>query len=315
MNLRSGAVIAFKALKTKAFDVRNRAEQPHPTNVVVTFDNAVRALAESYGVQVATPDSGPAATVENSCRYERWLEMKLSRGELLGKCLANAADTYQKSGAAPSSTEVPPANQSTSRGNAIYPGKFILGGYGDNYLYFAQAPLDIRGPLPNPAKPKIDLKLVAGPNADVLAHVVKWEGPAAEGSEIPSAEAVMGDTALHYAKTIFDEDWASDGRWNWLHIIARALGGNNEKDNLVAGAFDGNLQMAPVEAAIRDLCAHATPALPVKAEFTVTYYPGTRLALIIQIEYGVSSQYGNKSIFHTWTRFCLDRLQYDLWNM
>ena len=314
MNLRSGAVVAFKALKTKAFDVRNRADQPHPTNVLVTFDTAVRVLAESYGVFVAVPTSGPAATLENAYRYERWLDMRLARGELPKKCLTNGGDQIQRDSMPGQSSEDVPMAEGGARGNAFYPGKFLLVGYGDNYLYYAQAPLDMRGPHPNPARPKTDLKLVAGPNADVISHVVKWEGPAVAGSTTPSKESVMGDTALNYAKEMFDEDWASEGRWEWLHIVAHALGGNNEKDNLVAGTYDGNTQMIPVESTIRDLCAMATADRPVQAEFTVTYYPGTRLALDIEIDYGVNSQ-SNKRVFHTWTRLCFDRLQYDLWKM
>ncbi len=71
------------------------------------------------------------------------------------------------------------------------------------------------------------------------------------GEERPTRAAAMGGSAREYAEAANFTGWEALN-WEWLHLIARSLGGNNEVGNLVAGSYDANTEMIPAERAIAE---------------------------------------------------------------
>jgi hypothetical protein len=57
---------------------------------------------------------------------------------------------------------------------------------------------------------------------------VEYTSPVTAGLETPSRDSAMGGTARNYAAEVIDPDWAYERKWEWLHIVGHALGGNNE---------------------------------------------------------------------------------------
>jgi hypothetical protein len=288
ITLRNGKVAEYKELKTKGFNVKGRASYPHPSNVFISTNFAARELAGSYGVLVFNPHDfdAPAATLENAFEYEGHLDRFLNEG---------AIEKRDQSGKGP--------------------GKYLLVSYGDNYLYFAQAPLFTREQHPNPAEPKKDAIYPDGDDADEIEILVEFGGPVVAGAETPSRQSVMGGSALDYAKATVDSDWAEERRWEWLHIVGHALGGANEVGNLVAGTFDANTQMIPLERSVRDLSQSATPQHPVYVGYKVDLYPGTRVADFLTMGYGwAPGKWLESRSFKCTTMLCFDKLLYDLWS-
>lgn len=60
---------------------------------------------------------------------------------------------------------------------------------------------------------------------------------------------VMGMSALNYAESVGFPN-ADSMNWEWLHLIGHAMGGADHPDNLVAGTYDANTAMIPLESKI-----------------------------------------------------------------
>ena len=58
--------------------------------------------------------------------------------------------------------------------------------------------------------------------------------------------SASGFSALNYAKAVKYPD-AEKYTWEWLHLRAASLGGDNKLRNLVAGTYDANTYMIPLE--------------------------------------------------------------------
>ena len=191
--------------------------------------------------------------------------------------------------------------------------RYLLIGYGNDFLYYAPAPLTMRGPRTRAAKPKQNSEFPLPPATDELVIEVEYTEPVTGGLETPSRDGAMGGTARNYAAEAIDRDWANARMWEWLHIVGHALGGNNEIGNLVAGTYDANTQMIPHERAIRDATQYA-PLVTVKYE--VTLYPETWVAIDIKMTYsfiGREGFYFMSQSFPAQTDISFDKLQYDIW--
>lgn len=191
--------------------------------------------------------------------------------------------------------------------------RYLLIGYGRDFLYYAPAPLEMRGPRSKAAAPNVNRLFAPAPSADLLVLEVEYTEPAVNGSEVPTRDSAMGGTARNYAAAVMEPEWANARNWEWLHIVGHALGGNNEVDNLVAGTYDANTQMIPHERAIRD----ATNESPlVTAKWEVTLYPESWLAIDIVMTYSFIGRNGFTYVnqrFPAQTDIAFDQLQYDIW--
>lgn len=285
MQLRSGRIAKYQPIKTKRFNVKGRADQPDPNNILITSDYALQRLGKSYGVIVFAAQSDLPATLENAYAYELILDKLLALGGMKSRAEQMGLTTE----------------------------KYLLLGYGPGYLYFAQAPLPTREKRANAAKPKKDPKWALAPDTDTIEISAIWNAPVTGGLTSPTRDSVMGGSALNYAKAVFDEKWAEDRKWEWLHIVGHALGGNNEVGNLVAGTFDANTQMIPIEKKVMELTQKAGEYNPVEAKFIVTLYPDTWIAIDIQMMYHGCGELTGWRTFPGTTMLVYDKLQYDIW--
>lgn len=266
MKLRSGKIKEYRPIQSKGFNVKGRAVNPDPRNVLISGDPRKRSLGTKYGVRVETATD---ARLENAYAYE----MRIS------------TDTQ----------------------------RYLLIGYGHDFLYYAPAPLTMRGPRTRAAKPKQLSQFALPPATDELVVEVEYDSHVTAGLETPSRDSAMGGTARNYAAEVIDRDWANARSWEWLHIVGHALGGNNEAGNLVAGTYDANTQMIPHERAIRD----ATQTVPlVTVKYEVTLYPETWVAIDIRMSYswiGSEGFHFISQVFPAQTDISFDKLQYDIW--
>jgi hypothetical protein len=282
MQLRNGKQSQYRPIKSRGFNVRGRADSPASSNVLVTSNAAIQILGTSHNVHVLPPLVN-GSTLSTDLVNARAIELMLDG--LIGTTLpAKALDKQFH--------------------------KYLLIGYGADYLYYAQAPIDTREPRANPAKPKKNAQLVDAPDDDMIEVEILITGPVTGGKDTPGRDTVMGGSALNYAKAAFDEGWADERKWEWLHILGHALGGDNEVDNLVAGTFDGNTAMIPHEKRVRDLSQAATALNPIRLKYQVILFPETRVALDIAMNYDGTWHY-----FRTSSSLIFDKLQYDLWSM
>ncbi|MCC6392681.1 MAG: hypothetical protein IT167_18935 [Bryobacterales bacterium] len=282
MNLRSGRVTRYQPIKSKGFNLKGRADNPDPSNILISSEFNAQRMGRHYGVIVLSPSLDKPAAVENAYYYEQNLDKLLALGGVKRR---------EEGGL----------------------GKYLLLGYAHNYLYFAQAPLPTRERRPNPKKPRKDQRFPLPPDTDRIEVCAMWNSAATKGSESPTRDAVMGDSALNYAKAVFDEEWAAERKWEWLHIVGHALGGNNEAGNLVAGAFDANTMMIPYEKNVLELTQKAGEYNPVEARYVVTLYPDTWIAIDIEMMYHGCGELAGWKRFPATTTLCFDKLQYDLW--
>jgi hypothetical protein len=79
------------------------------------------------------------------------------------------------------------------------------------------------------------------------------------------------------------------GGWEWLHLLGDQLGGLYDEKNLVAGTFEANSAMIPVENAIK--AALKKGKRPIKYKVTSTLYGNTHIGEDI-VQY---IQYNNQS--------------------
>ncbi|HYR28150.1 MAG TPA: hypothetical protein VEU30_06765 [Thermoanaerobaculia bacterium] len=266
MQLRSGRIKEYRPIQSKGFNVKGRAVNPDPRNVLISGDPRKRSLGAKYGVRVETATD---ARLENAYAYELRISTQHQR--------------------------------------------YLLIGYGNDFLYYAPGPLTMRGPRTVAAKPKQYSDFVMPPSTDELVLEVEYTSPVTKGLEKPSRDAAMGGSARNYAAEVIDREWANARSWEWLHIVGHALGGNNEVGNLVAGTFDANTQMIPHERAIQE-ASQTVPLVTVKYE--VTLYPETWVAIDIKMTYswiGPQGFHFVSQVFPAQTDISFDKLQYDIW--
>jgi hypothetical protein len=198
-------------------------------------------------------------------------------------------------------------------------GTYLLIGYGDDWLYFGKTPLDMKGPRPVAMAPKGDPTFPGPHGSDLIEIVVEYEGPATNGDTSRSRDTVMGDSARNYAATYYGAEWANARTWEWLHIRAHSLGGDNEVGNLVAGTFDANTKMIPLERMAQQLSQNASATGKVKVSWEVDVYPNSWVALGIKmsIEYKDANDQLNvrSTDFNAQTDMNIDKLQYDILGM
>ena len=170
---------------------------------------------------------------------------------------------------------------------------WLLIDYGPDWLYFLPAPLNGRGPRENAAKEKAGDIIKPAEGQDYLAFSipVAWDGVPADGSEKPTRDAVMGQSAKNYVVKCYDKEFADSRSWEWLHIVGHALGGNNEVGNLLAGTYTANTQMIPYEKAIKDTLIGGGTA---KCVYTCECYPGTYVGMYIEMAIEIQPKAGNK---------------------
>lgn len=108
----------------------------------------------------------------------------------------------------------------------------------------------LRGPRADAAQPPGGALKVAPPTKNPWTQALPLNGPSAGSPDHPTRDSAMGNiSALNYARAV-GFPGADQHSWEWLHLIARSLGGKNEKDNLVAGTYDANTLMIPLESTI-----------------------------------------------------------------
>jgi len=198
-------------------------------------------------------------------------------------------------------------------------GTWLLIGYGNDWLYFGKVPIDMLGPRPVAKAAKADPNFPAPPGSDLIQIVVEYDGPATNGDTSKSRDSVMGDSARNYAASVYGEEWANARTWEWLHIRAHSLGGDNAVGNLVAGTFDANTKMIPYEKSIHELSQTATPANTFKVCWEIDVYPDSWVAIGIRMSIEHKDAGGQLVVssadFNAQTDMNLDKLQYDIFGM
>jgi len=198
-------------------------------------------------------------------------------------------------------------------------GSYLLIGYGDDWLYFGKMPIDMLGPRPVARSAKADPNFPAPPGSDLIRIVVEYDGPATNGDTSKSRDSVMGDSARNYAASVYGAEWANARTWEWLHIRAHSLGGDNAVGNLVAGTFDANTKMIPYERTIHELSQTATPTNTFKVAWEIDVYPDSWVAIGIRMSIEHKDAGGQLVVqsadFNAQTDMNLDKLQYDIFGM
>lgn len=198
-------------------------------------------------------------------------------------------------------------------------GTYLLIGYGDDWLYFGKTPLDMRGPRPVAKSAKADPSFPAPPGSDLIRIVVEYDSSTTKGDESKSRDSVMGDSARNYAASAYGPKWANARKWEWLHIRAHSLGGDNAIGNLVAGTFDANTKMIPYEQTVHKLSQTATSANNVKVTWEVDVYPDSWVAIAIKMVIEHKDATGQLVVqsddFNAQTDMNIDKLQYDILGM
>lgn len=196
------------------------------------------------------------------------------------------------------------------------PNRYLLLGYGPDWLYFGRAPLPMHGSRPSAKAAKADPRFPGtAPGTDLIAIDCWYDSPVVHGDTSKTRDAVMGDSARNYAASVYGEEWAHARSWEWLHIVAHSLGGNNEVGNLVAGTFDANTQMIPHERAIRDL---SNGKNPVSVSYEIDVFPDSWVAIGIKMTYSAITDNGfmvKTADFSAQSDMNFDKLQYDIWGL
>lgn len=198
--------------------------------------------------------------------------------------------------------------------NSNKPYKYVLIGYGPDWLYFGRVPLPLQGPRPSAKKAKADPDFPASPGTDLIEIECWYDKPVEQGDTSKSRDSVMGDSARNYAASVYGETWAHERKWEWLHIVAHSLGGNNEVGNLVAGTFEANTQMIPHERKIRDLSQNGS----VSVSYQIDLFPDSWVAIGIRMSYSAITKdgfYFNSADFSAQSDMNFDKLQYDIWGL
>jgi hypothetical protein len=107
----------------------------------------------------------------------------------------------------------------------------------------------LRGERDSVALPKKNAKVLY-PGGDTVTSSITLTEPCKRGDEKKTRDAAMGGlSALNYAKAVGINE-ADKHTWEWLHLVGSAIGGGNVEGNLVAGTYDMNTLMIPLEQTI-----------------------------------------------------------------
>ncbi len=118
MNLRSGKLVAYTALKSKPFDVKGRAVNPQQENILVTANKDRETLAQQYGVRVIAPADGKPAEINFAYAYEQELDATDPPHKHL---LLDFGHDYLYYGISPLPLREPRANPGAPRANPVFP--------------------------------------------------------------------------------------------------------------------------------------------------------------------------------------------------
>ena len=135
------------------------------------------------------------------------------------------------------------------------------------------------------------------------------------GSERPAKNTVMQGTAAGHAR----QHGYKTGRWEWLHLVGHGIGGHNARYNLVAGAFDRNTEMIPLENLVKDAKTKLKKGEHIKYKVTATLVPDTHIAEKIEMSVTLpdrlkSKYWGTKKKFvvHAARQQVMSHAHYDL---
>ncbi len=127
----------------------------------------------------------------------------------------------------------------------------------------------LRGPRANAAEPTGKEKVLYAPQATVVSTLVLTD-VCKRGDESASRDGAMGGlSARNYAKAVMGNE-ALNHSWEWLHLVGSAIGGGNQLGNLVAGTFDTNTLMIPLEQTIVEYAAKNRPTAQNPMTITAT---------------------------------------------
>lgn len=153
-------------------------------------------------------------------------------------------------------------------------------------LAYGKPSKEIRGPRENAAELKADKKVeFKRPTKDPWVRRFEIGGACKRGKETPGRDAAMGGlNACQYAQMAKLQD-ADKHSWEWLHLIAASIGGNNEEGNLVAGTVDSNTLMIPFEQKVVAYAKeNATPFDPVIYTVTAQLWEKTWVAVNLHLK-------------------------------
>jgi hypothetical protein len=175
---------------------------------------------------------------------------------------------------------------------------------------------ELRGPRGNAAAHRERAGGLPRPRDTTVSSELLVTGPCKRGDESTGRDAAMsGFSALNYAKAV-GVAGAEEHTWEWLHLVGSSLGGANEEGNLVAGTFDSNTIMIPIEQAIVAYSNRedVTPEKPVKIVAQAEVVENTWVAEEIFIEVF----HGNKTVmsfgpFSALKTGKLTTMEYDLY--
>lgn len=281
---------------SKAFDVRSRAENVEKRDGFIFTDDAeARRIAniingpkkkgekEEKGLHIGNYDLGERILAEKNSKKEDW-----------PKDLATFLSMIEKEGWKPRVENKNP--------KMIY--------YGPE--------LSDRAPHPSPAKLPSRIAAPPRPTTTELHREFEIKGPCRRGdSSKTRAGAMENYSALNYAKAVGYPD-ADKMRWEWLHLIGSAIGGKNERGNLVAGSYDTNTQMTMLEGNITKYCKErATPDNPVKLEVKATLWNGGGGSAYIATEIQMIVTHGDKEITNDTLngvrKAAINKMEYDFY--
>jgi len=106
-----------------------------------------------------------------------------------------------------------------------------------------------KGPRANAALPS-GREVVTRPAAAKVKSEIALTGPCKRGDETTDRDAAMGRfSARNYAVAMGVPN-ANLHTWEWLHLVGASIGGGSQQGNLVAGTYDMNTLMIPLEQTI-----------------------------------------------------------------
>jgi hypothetical protein len=271
---------------SKAFNVRSRAENVTPKDgLVFTDDIETRRIADkSHDLFVGNYDLGARIIAEEGSEENDW-----------PKDLTTFLSMIEKEGWRPR----------TINGNP-------------RMIYYGPRLTD-RAPHQSPAKLPGGISAPPRPTGTQLNLEFEIKGACKRGSSSETRAGAMGNySALNYAKAV-GYPGADNMRWEWLHLIGSAIGGKNEKGNLVAGSYDANTQMTMLEGNITKYCAEkATPENPVKLEVKATLWNGgsggpAYIATAIQMIVTQGGQEIANDTFEGARKVAMNKMEYDFY--
>lgn len=149
-----------------------------------------------------------------------------------------------------------------------------------------------------PLPPNTNQKVAVGTLS--LAKLNNWAGRKRK----PDQKTVMGGVSARQEALHAGYD-ADEGRgWQWLHLIAHSMGGDDRygpqsADNLVAGTEEANTEMIVVEETIKNLLVENLNVDRIDVIATATLRPNTHVAT--EISYQFTAYHGSNAV-GTWMK-------------